>query len=457
MIGSTARAWAASLARARSKLLDRPEHRHIAGALVVIIGLAGVAKLVSAAKEIAVAAHYGTGPVVDAYVLLFNLLFWPLGVWIGIGAAVLVPLLVRGEINDPKDAILFRRELWGLTLWAGPALSVAIAVILWWVAREHWLGAAPVVDAQTAAQAAPLSLMLPFALAANLFAAFMIADRRHSNNVLEAIPAIAIIAALVSVRSFGYEPLVWATVVGTAAQLAAAMALQHPDRRAYRPAFSFASRLWKALIASAGIVALATALAGATAIVDQVAAAGVGTGGNATLGYATRLTGLIVTLASISVSRAILPVLARLGAQDPVRQGQVARQWSLLMGGVGLLAVIIGWVVAPTLVRLMFQRGAFKAEDALLVTRVFRYSLLQLPFFLSGMVLIQQIASNGMYSAFLKIGTVNLVAKLVGVAVLAPLLGVAGIALSTAFMYAVGRIQIEFLSRHPRNASFPRD
>ena len=455
MIGSSARACAVRILKALSRLLNRPEHGHIVGGMIVIAALVGVAKVVGAAKEVVVAAHYGTGPVIDAYVLIFNLLSWPLGVWIGIGAAILIPLLVRGEMSDPEDTLRFRRELWGLTLWAGPALGVIAAILLWWVARHRWLAAAPAVDAQITAQVALLSLMLPFALSSSLFAAYMIADRRHLNNLLEAIPAIAIMVTLVAVGSPGYEPLVWATVLGTAAQLLVAMALQHRDRRARRPAFSFTSPLWRVLITSAGIVALANAITGATFIVDQVAAAGIGPGGNATLGYATRLTGLIVTLASISLSRAILPVLARLGTQDPMRQRQVARQWSLLMGGVGAVAVVIGWPLAPTLVRLMFQRGSFGAEDAKLVTQVFRYSLLQLPFFLSGMVLIQLIASNGMYSAFLKIGLVNLAAKLVGVAVLAPTLGVPGVALSTAFMYAVGRIQIEFLSRQPRDSTLP--
>lgn len=431
------------------RVLPRLEHRQILGGMLAIAGLAGVAKIIGAAKEIVVAAHFGTGPDVDAYQLLFSLLSWPTGVLTGVAATVIIPLLVKADLSDAAEGLRFRRELWGATLLVSLGLGVLAAALTWAGAAGGWLGADAGMRQAVAQQALPLALMLPFAVAFVPFGAFLIADRKPINNLLEATPAAIIVLALFAAPASGPWALVAGTVVGMALQLALGMLLQAPERRVVRPSLDFRSPHWRVLAASVGVVLLSQAMTGVTSVFDQLWAADLGSGANAALGYAGRLTSLAATLGATAVARATLPVFARLGVEAPEAQARMARQWSAVMGGLGLVAVVVGWAAAPFAVELLFQRGAFTAEDTQLVTEVLRYSLIQLPFYFSSMVLVQQLASNGRFSAFLKIGLINLVTKVAALAVLAPTLGLAGIALSTAVMYAVGRVAIGRLARAP--------
>ncbi|MBC6983391.1 lipid II flippase MurJ [Caulobacter sp. 17J80-11] len=423
-----------------AKLDARPEHKRIVTGMLAVAGLAGIARVVGAAKEIVVAARYGTGPEADAYVFLFNLLSWPAGVWASVATAVLVPLLIKTDLATPQSGAVLRREIWGLTLGAG-ALGALAAAAFVLACQAGWIHA-PAVPTALFAQTLPLVLILPLLMAFGVLAAFLMADGRYANTLIEAAPAAVIIAALLTMRSGDLWPLVWATVAGLGLQVALALLLQKPERRVLAPAFGFSAPQWRVLAASVGIVAAGQAITTATSVLDQFAAAGLGPGGNAALGYAGRLIGLATSLGALAVARAALPVFSKLGLEDPARQRRVAQDMSALLALLGVAAAVIGWLLAPLGVELLFQRGAFTADDARTVTEVFRLSLLQLPFFFSGMVLVQKLASNGDYGAFLKIGLVNFTAKLVALAVLVPLMGLGGVALSTAVMYAVGRVAI---------------
>src|SRR5690606_7561848 len=111
--------------------------------------------------------------------------------------------------------------------------------------------------------------------------------------------------------------------------------------------------------------------------IDQYTAANLGANANATLGYAARLLSLILGLGAASVGRAALPVLAdvqRRGEADRART--VALKWSLLMAAGGAGVTLVGWLLAPWLVQLVFERGAFTAEDTARVAGVMRWGLL---------------------------------------------------------------------------------
>src|SRR3546814_4343245 len=53
----------------------------------------------------------------------------------------------------------------------------------------------------------------------------------------------------------------------------------------------------------------------------------------------------------------------------------------LLMMGAGAAAVAIAWALAPWGVALLFERGAFTADNTQAVAQVLRWGLLQLPFY----------------------------------------------------------------------------
>ena len=135
-----------------------------------------------------------------------------------------------------------------------------------------------------------------------------------------------------------------------------------------------------------------------TAIIDQFFAAHLGTGAIATLNYANRILALLLGMAAMAVSRATLPVFSRALAQGGEQVHRVAGQWAWLLLGMGVLTTLVGWLLAPWGVKLLFERGAFVARRSLVVTDVLRYGLPQLSFYFAGLVLVSYLSSRGLYS-----------------------------------------------------------
>jgi peptidoglycan biosynthesis protein MviN/MurJ (putative lipid II flippase) len=103
----------------------------------------------------------------------------------------------------------------------------------------------------------------------------------------------------------------------------------------------------------------------------------------------------------------------------------------------GALAALAGWLLAPWGVKLLFQRGAFTAQDTQMVAQVLRWGLLQLPFYFGVLVLVQLLASQNRYVIMAGIAVANFLLKAVLNYVLAPEMGTAGIMLATSVMYAL--------------------
>jgi peptidoglycan biosynthesis protein MviN/MurJ (putative lipid II flippase) len=174
-----------------------------------------------------------------------------------------------------------------------------------------------------------------------------------------------------------------------------------------------------------------------TNVVDQFFAARVGTGAISTWSYANRILALLVGLSATAVSRATLPVFSQAEAHGSTRVARMARHWAGLLVAIGAAAVLIGWLMAPWAVAILFERGAFTAADTLAVTEVLRYGLLQLPLFLPSLVLVSVVSSRQHYGVLFVSGVLGLVSKLIGNAALVPLAGLNGLMLSNAFVYGV--------------------
>ena len=185
-----------------------------------------------------------------------------------------------------------------------------------------------------------------------------------------------------------------------------------------------------------GILSFGQLLMSLTNLVDQYMAAGLGEGTIATLGYSNRILALILGLGATAVARATLPVLSQAVAKgDLAFARHLAGRWSKLLLIAGAAAAVAGWWLSPLAVKLLFERGAFNAGNTAEVARVFRYGVIQLPFYFSAIVLVQLLAGAARHSLIAAGAVVNLVLKAAGNWIFGQWLGAAGIALATGMMY----------------------
>lgn len=412
-------------------------HRRIAEGFLWVSAFVLLGKLAGAGKEVTIAWRYGISPTVDAYVFIFNLVNWPVSVWFSILTVVLVPLAARLRNDNKTELPRFRSELLAFTLLLGIGLGALFWIGLPFLLVKGWAGLTGKALAQALNMAGPLSLMLPLGLIVSLFSAWMMAGGRHRNTLLEAVPALVILLALLMPPGWMPEPLIWGTVAGIALQM---LALGLPLKRAAElnlPIFRYQSPSWQGFWGGIGVLSVGQLLTSLTGIVDQFLAASLSTGALSSLSYANRILGLILGMGAMAIGRAALPVFSQARVSGGTDVNALAMKWALWMflGGIGV--AFINMMLSHYLIQLLFERGAFTADNTLVVAILYNWSLIQVPFYFSALVLVSVLASGGHYVLIALSGASNLLFKLLFALPLVKHFQLNGLVISNSAMYAV--------------------
>jgi putative peptidoglycan lipid II flippase len=179
-------------------------------------------------------------------------------------------------------------------------------------------------------------------------------------------------------------------------------------------------------------------LMGGTSIVGQSMAAMLEPGSVSSLAYGGKFTTLIVGIASVAISTAVLPHFSQMVATS---------QWADVRRTLVVYARLIVLITLPItigliyfsepLVRLAFQRGAFTEADTQLVAHVQDLYLLQVPVFVLGILIVRLISALQANRILMWGAIINLSVNIGCNYFFMKWLGVPGIALSTSLMYLV--------------------
>lgn len=412
-------------------------HKKIARDMSLIMGFVFLAKIVAAAKEVAVAWRYGVSDVVDAYLFVFNLVSLPISIWYSILFVVYVPLAARLRVEAPGDLPKFRAELLGLTILIGVVLGLLGWAVLGGLFHTS-LSGLPDGTRQLALAITPwLVMLIPLGFVIHYGSVLTMSEGRHSNTLFEGIPAVAMLVLVMIVSSSHIAVLVWALLIGYLLQLAAVVIQLKKHHAINLPGFSLQSPVWRLFWGGMSIMLIGQVLQSVTSVIDQFFAAHLGPGAIATLGYSNRILSLILSLGATAVARATLPVFSGLQAEKSSTIHSLAKRWAQVMFVLGGVVLIIGWPTASWAVRILFERGAFTPENTEAVGNVLRYGLLQVPFYFGALVVSQALLSSRSYKIFAIISVGNLFIKFAASFTLVPIYGLKGLVLSTVITYAV--------------------
>jgi putative peptidoglycan lipid II flippase len=395
-------------------------------------------RIVIAAKEMAIASQFGVSGVVDAYQVAFSAVTWvPLTIVAAL-SVVLVPLFARVRIAAPQSEALFVREVQSVTLALG-LLLILITVLAGSFYVKKIAGNLP---AETQALSVRFILWLsPVAaltLVIGVLSARLQSQGRQLNTLFDSIPALVILLCILlpffPVRS---DALLWGTLIGTVLNtIFLSIAANTKNGIGWKVNLHTTSPYWSEIYKAVGVMAIGQFVMSFVLPLDQYMAAQLGGGAIATLGYANRLLSLGMSVGALAIMRGAMPVLANAVAEGKHEHGRtVAIKWSILVLMVGIVTIAASWCVAPFLVRLLFERGAFTATDTAVVTTCFRWGLIQVPFYLSGLVLVQLLATYGQYRVIALAAVGNFFIKVIMNVMLVPHFGLAGIMMATNVMY----------------------
>lgn len=423
--------------------------RALLRAAFAVGGLTAAVKVVALLKDSLVAAQFGNGAALDAFLLALVIPTFLISVAAGTLPAALTPAYIAQREHRSTasatllaGAVLRRCYGWLVVLSGVAALA---SVLLGWLPGAQ-------LDAETRAILPLLAFVLaPFTLLQGVCAAWsglLAAEGAYSASALAPIAQPLGVALGIA---FVPDPTVWTMVAGllagTLAQAAwlawalrlrglsirgVAMSRVPHDERAPLDAALARVRV-QYLPAVAGAI-----LMSATTLVDQTMAAWLPVGSVSALGYGTKVSAVLMTVGAMALSTTLLPHLSALVARaewTALRELERRLRW-LLLGTTIPVTLALVFFSAP-IVQLLFERGAFSAAETATVSRVQAAYLLQVPGHLLGILYVRLISAL-QANRLLTIGSaISLVVNIGLNVVFMRRYGVAGIALSTAAVYAV--------------------
>lgn len=416
-------------------------HRKILYSLLSVGSFTVLSKLVAVLRDLVIASHFGTSDPLDAFIIAFLLPNFAIGVISGSLTSSLLPsLLITREREGKAAEHRLIKTMMLLTLVATLA-AVGVAALT----RKSVI---PLIGSNFTPEKLGLTqslflILLPVLLfngISTLISAVLNSLDRFTLVALTPIVTggVPIISYLLEGKNWTVKGLALSTLVGFALEAAIlVMALKKagypllPKWSGYTPAVKDVVRQYVPMIGGSLVMT-------SNALVDQAMSARLDSGSVSALSFGNKVVAFILTVGSTTISMALFPYFSKL---------VVARKWDQLKaslysyGGMifGLsipLTATLFYLSGP-LVALLFERGAFIHEGSVIVSNIQRLYVLQIPFYLTSILVVRVISSLQANRILLWGAIINFSVNISMNLILVRYYGAPGIALSTSIVYVI--------------------
>ena len=433
--------------------------RKILNATISIATCSALAGLAAAAKELVVARWFGLSDAVDAFLIAYLLPSFLVNLVAGSFSPAMIPTFIQVREGEGKEAA---QRLFSSFMVISVGLLVGISALVG-IFAPYFLpilgsGFSP---AKLMLTRQLLYALLPFIALSGLavtWTGILNAGERFGLPALSLIlnPLSAICSLLLLGRRWGIFALVAGTVAGVALQAAVlGWMLSQRGVRLEPRWHGFDPNLRRVIGQYAPMLACAL-LMGSSDLVNQSMAAMLEPGSVAALNYARKVVSVFIVVGATPLGTAALPYFSRMVAD---------RDWSgcrstlrTYVRSIALLTVplTLGLMVfSHPLIRILFQRGAFTAEDTRVVSHVLVFLSPEIPFLILVILGIRLISALKRNSVLAVIAGVNMALNLMLNLILMKYAGVAGIALSTSCVFLVSWVLVfSSISRSVERLSF---
>ena len=416
-------------------------NRRIFSAMMTVGALNSVVMLVSSLRELVVAHQFGVGDKLDAFLVAYLLPATAVSVVAGSFNAALIPTFIQVREQESKEAA--QRLFSGVLIWSA-ALLLAISALLASAAPYFipLLGSGFSSDklAQTQSLFFVLLPIIPLNGIFVIWAAVLNASERFAiATITPVITPLLVMAIIYGMGDrwgiYSYAAVIPAAAIIEGLVLAAALRRQGisvvPRLYGLDPALKQVMKQYAPMIAGAFLMS-------GTSLVDQAMAATLGPGSVSVLSYGKKVTTVAVGISSMALSAAVMPHFSRMVADKDfrgVRNTLKSYIPLILLATVASALVLI--LSAQPMVRLLFQRGAFTANDTIQVAAVQSLYMLQLPFYVLGILFVRLVSAFKANHILMWGTTISFILNIILDYLFMKWFGVAGIALSTTIVYVI--------------------
>ena len=420
------------------KLTQGSINRQIFSAVFTVAFFTAGVKLAAIAKEMVVAWRFGTSSNLDAFFIALIIPSFAINVIAESLNAALIPTYIR--VRD-KAGIQQAQQLFSSATLCSTLLLVVASLIVAGTAPLYLKAIAPSLNAsQIELTTRLLWVITPIITLSGIrtiWGAVLNAGEKFAGVAIAPVivPGITM-ALLVLLPGWGVYALAAGLVLGTLGELLLLGSFLHRQKIPLK--FNWYG--WNAdlrCVIAQYIPTVAGALLICSAMpIDQSMAAMFAPGSVAALNYSNKLIASPIGLMTTALSTAVIPYFSKMIAVDDWQglRGTLRKYLSLIFVVTVPIAIALVFFAEP-IVQLMFERGSFNANDTEVVAAIQRFYALQIPFYLSNILVVRLInALNQNYILFW-LSAANLTINITLNYIFIQLIGIQGIALSTSFVY----------------------
>lgn len=414
-------------------------NRKITASVLIIAVATLIVRSVTAGREIVVAYHFGTSDAIDAFVLAFVVPSFIFSIVVGSIRSSLIPTLVRVNDQEGEDAA---NRLASNVMAVILAISVLMTVIVWLLGEIliDFLGSgfSPEKKALTVSLQACLLPLIPLHGLVSFWGAILAARERFAAHALTPIfIPLAVIALLMVMPQSSIYLLPAGMVIGYVLQAIWLGILSgRKNNQLIVPHWHGYDEPTKAVFMQYLPLLMAVLMMSGMPIVDQSMAAMLDAGSVSALSYGQKIVAVIMALSAKPLGDALLPYLSRQMAGGDLRKARhTMGSWIVICTLLSAPLTIVLFFLSEPIVEVVFERGAFTAEDTLLVAAVQSMYIIQIPFSIIGMIASRTLAALRFNQALLLVGGISFVINIILNLVLMSWLGLPGIALATSGVY----------------------
>ncbi|MCE5335317.1 MAG: polysaccharide biosynthesis C-terminal domain-containing protein [Desulfobacteraceae bacterium] len=376
--------------------LDTPVNRKILSATTSIAVTTMIVKLASMWKEMVVADKYGRAADLDAFLLAFIIPSFLINILAGSVNAALIPTFIQTRTSMGRQAAqkLLSSALC-LVLAVFVLLSLAIILIFPLILPCIVRGFDP-----ERLRIATLCFyqLLPVFVISGLGTTWRAVLNAYDSFAFPSFAAMGIpIATIVALFVFTEQLGIYAYSAGTVAGFALEAALigwkLHRLGVSIVPRWHGISEPLRRVIHQYFPMIMGTLLSSSNTLVDVFMSSALDAGSVSALNYGGKVVSLLLGIGAMACGTAALPQFSHMvAAHDWAGIRKTNRTYLSLIFIVSIPACAVLIYFSDTIISLIFQRGAFRPEDTLLVSQVQVLYMLQVPFY-AGCIFIAQLIS----------------------------------------------------------------
>jgi putative peptidoglycan lipid II flippase len=405
----------------------------------IIVGLGTIlVKFLAIAKELVVAYQFGTANEIDAFLIALTIPSFLLVIIAGSFNSALIPTYIK--VREQEGMKSAQQLFAGATTWSIGLLLIATVLMLGSIPLYLPMltkGFSPEKLALTYHLLWAIAPMLLLTGIGTIWGAVLNAGEKFAIVALAPMitPAITVIL-LFGVADWGVFNLVAGMVFGQLLEMAIIGIVLQRKGFSLRPKwYGFNTHLREVANQYAPAI-VGSFLMCSTGLVDKSMAAMLPAGSVAALNYGNRIVTLPIIIASTALSTAVMPYFSKMVASEDWHNiRKLLKRYLILIfaASVPLTGFII--LFSEQIVQALLQRGSFTENDTQIVAQIQSCFAIQIPFYIGCILLVRLISAMRKNQILVSGSAWNLAVNIGLNYLFMRWLGVAGLALSTSFVY----------------------